>query len=189
MFKLIIFLIILWQVRTVLKKVFEKATRSTLPENPSQKPSWQDKLKDAAEKIKTEMEAAQKRQKEAASPKPPEWEKIQPGKKKSPKSLKKEIKQKQLAGGTPSLSKKKETAISAKMSAQQEYLSPEEKSRKLADDSKKQQETHALQPKKRRERFKDICEVRNLTKAVVWSEILGPPLSMRDEKRPLKRVD
>lgn len=178
--KWIIFFIILWQIRTLLKKVFEKVTQAPQPDGTAPgKITWQGKLKDAAEKIKAEMEAEKKRQAEKASPKPPERQKNRPGKKRAD------------ATGQPSKRKspdgsqeKKGAPITARERVS-EFVSPEETA-PLPDVScgKEQGIERVNAPQQRRRgRLSDIRRLENLSQAVVWSEILAPPLSMRNEKK------
>ncbi|MBU0993800.1 MAG: hypothetical protein KJ737_15000 [Proteobacteria bacterium] len=173
MTKLIIFLIILWQIRTVLKKVSEAATKSKPDAQPNKKASWQDKLKDVADKIKTEMEKA-RQQTDTAAKRTPGWDQILTGKKMPLPMEKKEDDKPPVRPTAPSL-EKAESALSSK-----------EELWKLTDIRKQESEKTERPGKKKRFQRSNINQMTDLKKAVVWSEILSPPVSMRDESHPLR---
>ena len=168
MIKLIIFLVIIWQIRTILKKVSEAATKSGTEKPMGKSPGWQDRLRDMADKIRTEVEAAQQREREKAAPPLPA----------KPSGLKQE----QIPAG-PQKNTSRPTAIPPRVSPQPEasdkpHTAPPGTPEGVCDQSKKM----------RRQRHTCPYRMHDLKKAMVWSEIIAPPLALRDENHPLNRI-
>ena len=174
MIKLIIFLVIIWQIRTILKKVSEAATKSGTDKPVGKSPGWQDRLRDMADKIRTEVEAAQQREREKAAPPIPA-----PAKPSGPRQEQ-----------APAASRKtaqRPTAMPSRVAAPpapeaDEWEKPRVDSPGATD--------AVCAPSRKMRQHQHACAYRmpNLKKAVVWSEIIAPPLALRDENHPLSRI-
>lgn len=192
--ELIIFLIVIWQISSTLKKVFKPDPKNK-DGSAAKASGWQDKLRDVAEKIKEEIEAQNAR---ANAPSGQEWEKVAPEKKKKDVRLVESQKK-------PSATARQKTFLVNDLKKdgvkgagrQREPLYTERK--KTAEKSERVEgerilkgtvdapEVKHMQQRERRRRHRPLYQFKGLKKAIIWKEILDTPPGLREDMRITSR--
>lgn len=183
--KTIIFLIILWQIVSVLKKVFEASVKQEQAEK-DDKPTWQKKLVEVATKIKEEIETQNTHSNGKGQD---SWERILSGGEKEKAPLEKKDGM-VIPKSMDIIKKRQHVTPPGKKTEIQKATQPQTKMGPDKTDIQKSIDTDGRAMGQNKDFFsiaprkkcsKSVHRFKGMKKAFVWKEILDKPVGLRED--------